>query len=393
MQRTPREISPNAASTIDFVRWFSALLVLLYHVRLNLVVPYSAVPENSRTLFVKALYAIAGCGDLAVVCFFVVSGFLVGGAVVSDVAAGRFSARDYFINRFARIYTVLIPALAVGFFLDLIRIGQFGLSDGAGGETTNSYSSGTIVGNIVSLQAILVPTLGSNLPLWSLAFEVFYYIAFPALAVAAFMALRGRSKFPVILCVASLWLFGKITSGVVPMFAIWGLGVFARLMPAPIVRSQSLSWALTVLAFVVYPSVSLLSGMLAKGLVGLSVANLLLTAYYADSWFIVSRRALNSELAAFSYSLYLVHAPALHFVLSFAFDRRNPHLDRLPTDGGLLLIGVWLTLALVGHAFIFSLATEAKTATVKARLKSLLSVKKDGHGRASLRSWFCDLRD
>jgi peptidoglycan/LPS O-acetylase OafA/YrhL len=39
-----------------------------------------------------------------------------------------------------------------------------------------------LLGNLVFLQAILVPTWGSNGPLWSLAFEFWFYIWFPTLA-------------------------------------------------------------------------------------------------------------------------------------------------------------------------------------------------------------------
>ena len=54
----------------------------------------------------------------AVVVFFVLSGFLVGGAVIERARAGKAYLRTYLIDRTSRIYVVLLPTLALCAILD-----------------------------------------------------------------------------------------------------------------------------------------------------------------------------------------------------------------------------------------------------------------------------------
>jgi peptidoglycan/LPS O-acetylase OafA/YrhL len=52
----------------------------------------------------------------------VISGFLVGGRTILNLHDKGFGIIDYLVHRFSRIYTVLIPALIVGFILDRLGI-------------------------------------------------------------------------------------------------------------------------------------------------------------------------------------------------------------------------------------------------------------------------------
>jgi peptidoglycan/LPS O-acetylase OafA/YrhL len=66
---------------------------------------------------------------MAVIVFFVISGFLIGGRAILNVESKRFGVIDYSVQRFSRIYTVLIPALIVGYMLDWSGIAFFNASE------------------------------------------------------------------------------------------------------------------------------------------------------------------------------------------------------------------------------------------------------------------------
>ena len=71
------------SNTLNFLRWLSALMVVIGHLRSFLFVEYNLV-EN-KTVFIKLFYFITGFGHQAVIVFFVISGYLVGGGSVEKV--------------------------------------------------------------------------------------------------------------------------------------------------------------------------------------------------------------------------------------------------------------------------------------------------------------------
>jgi peptidoglycan/LPS O-acetylase OafA/YrhL len=66
---------------------------------------------DQPSLLTMAFYLLTGLQHEAVVMFFVFSGFLVGGGALSAFQSGRFSFRNYVINRACRISVVFLPAL------------------------------------------------------------------------------------------------------------------------------------------------------------------------------------------------------------------------------------------------------------------------------------------
>ena len=96
---------------LDLARGFSALLVCAGHLRNVALVDYGELPDPG--LFVKFLYLLTGLGHQAVMVFFVLSGFLVGGSVLK--AGSKFSVPTYAISRLTRLWIVLLPALILTF--------------------------------------------------------------------------------------------------------------------------------------------------------------------------------------------------------------------------------------------------------------------------------------
>ena len=79
----------------DFLRGFAAFLVVISHLRNFLFVDFSEVVNPS--LFDQAFYFVTGLGHQAVMVFFVLSGFFVGGSVWNKIQAKKFKIFDYLI--------------------------------------------------------------------------------------------------------------------------------------------------------------------------------------------------------------------------------------------------------------------------------------------------------
>ncbi len=166
--------------------------------------------------------------------FFVLSGFLISSAVIRDHQNQRWTWAKYSTDRLTRLYVVLIPGLLLTLVWDLSGLHLFGTNPiytGNGADWINDYfdvnsrlSSTALLGNASFLQTILVQPLGSNDPLWSLAFEFWYYVLFPCLYIASFQSskLRTRAGF-LLVAIATLLFVGE---GILIYFPIWLFGTF-----------------------------------------------------------------------------------------------------------------------------------------------------------------------
>ena len=70
------KLSPYASNWLNFLRWFSALLVVAGHLRSIIFVKWQDVAH--KTIWAEILYFFTRFGHEAVVVFFVISGLLVG---------------------------------------------------------------------------------------------------------------------------------------------------------------------------------------------------------------------------------------------------------------------------------------------------------------------------
>lgn len=188
MSRVPNS-DPAVIPWLDLMRFVAAFLVVLAHARTLVFVRYSELDPDSQGLLTALGFAITRFGNEAVVLFFVLSGYLVGGRLWQRCREGTFDARLYAIDRTSRI---MLPLLAVLVCTLLLR--RWIESD---------WFLEEFFANAFSLQGITLPELGYNHPLWSLPYEVWCYI----MALGAGMLWTGRYAFGGVLVVASLVLF------------------------------------------------------------------------------------------------------------------------------------------------------------------------------------------
>ena len=209
---------------LDLLRGMAAWLVLGGHLRGLVFQSYAELAAEQTGPLVKAFYFATGLGAHAVLAFFALSGFLVGGKALGDLLSGRFTWTGYMLRRLTRLWLVIVPLLVVTFVLD--RTG-LALTGGAGydGRFYDVFNSGpkplhgidhgmaTLLGNVAFLHTIVVPVFGSNGPMWSLTNEFWYYVVFPLAAwvglarVSLAARISGAALLGCLLLVLPIWLW------------------------------------------------------------------------------------------------------------------------------------------------------------------------------------------
>lgn len=214
---------------MDFIRGISALLVCASHLRAVMFIDGSQLEHTS--ILEKLFYFSTSLGHSAVMIFFVLSGFFVGGAVLKK--GEQFNFRQYLVARLSRLWTPLIPALLFTLLIDqAIRVVDPSILLGAhngvinSGPTSLSYSASalTFIANTAFVQTIFSPVYGTNGPLWSLAYEFWYYLLFPILVIILGLVPASKPKrvmLALLFLALSMFALQKLMFG----FLIWLLGV------------------------------------------------------------------------------------------------------------------------------------------------------------------------
>jgi peptidoglycan/LPS O-acetylase OafA/YrhL len=373
--------APNKA--INAIRFLAALAVLLGHIRVTMFADYSEVEHDGVTALA---YALTSLGPQAVLVFFALSGFWVGGAVIARTQRHDFTARDYAISRLSRLWLVLVPALLVTVVVDLVGSRVFATSavyaapsTYAGLEPQPSHSVGTLLGNLFFVQDIHTLTFGTNHPLWSLSAEFWYYALFPALLIATGRAASGRVRTAAIAVAAAACIVAGLD--VLALFPAWLLGALAAwLSPAAhrfagrrhavVARVRLGAAGATLLAMMV----ARLAGppLLVQALViGVPTSVLLWTLttdLHPTGWRLRGLRGL-SRLAESSYSLYAIHMPLVVLLAAWLTPQRGDRWTLLgPAFGALLLVAA----AFVALAAVFASFTEGRTDRVRRWARRVL---------------------
>ncbi|MDR7079140.1 peptidoglycan/LPS O-acetylase OafA/YrhL [Neobacillus niacini] len=360
----------NVSIFLDLVRGISAILVVMEHLSSRLFVGYGNL-ENPN-LLVKFLYLLNFLGNPAVIIFFVLSGLFISRSVLIAVFENIWSWKSYLINRFSRLFIVLIPALILTFILDSFASNFLGYE-----SYDNSFSNlKEFIGNLLFLQGVFVGFYGSNAPLWSLSYEFWYYMLFPLL-IGLFINKTKINKF--IYFLFSCIIISTIGIQINSYFVIWLIGPFILLLPRIKLLIQRffpvLSLILVLVAMTIHPLVmtgrlfsdkeykDLMSLFGVNLFVGLAFGLLVYTLLHSIPARIreVDLRWLGkiSKLfAGFSFSLYLIHYPIINTVYYWyaknGFSGLQPNLISI-------LAEILIVILICFIAFLFSRITETQT--------------------------------
>ncbi|HET7839981.1 MAG TPA: acyltransferase [Terriglobia bacterium] len=369
------------------MRGMAAWAVMWGHVRGNFFVDFQNLQHPN--LFLKVLYFVTGFGHQAVMVFFVLSGFLISSSVFNGLATGSWSWRDYSINRLSRLYAVLIPGLLLGFIWDKSGSTLFASTGlythplhGFGALIAQKQlTAGAFAGNVFFMQTILCPVFGSNGPLWSLANEFWYYVLFPVGLLALVGWGRGALRHATPLTIAAIVLAVFLGWTILIGFLIWMAGCIL-LVAYSKVREFPKRW---VGPYILVTSIILVSCLVAARLgkskmlgadlpVGLAFALFLFGVLQID-FSLRSHTYANVArfFAGFSYSLYVLHFPAVLFLRAWL----APYQWRPDFRHFAFLIAIGL--GVLVFAWSVSLLTENKTSALRRWMKVVIP---SGLGRA-----------
>lgn len=381
-QRAKQGSFPLYSLHLDLIRGLAALLVLVGHLRVVLT-GHSGTASGFQTPgFLKHPENTTGLGHAAVVVFFVLSGYLVGGAAVRDLKKRRFSWLSYALKRIVRLWTVLIPTLLLGAFFDLLSRHYFPSS-----QVVSSGQFGPLVFQghdflqfarysafLQSIERLHIPRFGSNAALWSLSNEFFYYLLFPLIAILCIGRQFTKSQRILVGIVAAflLWFLGPLITN---YFPLWLCGVAVYMLPSRIpARLQNLANVVLAIQFctVLYIMRSdSLDPFLADIWIAISFTALLyglLHQVQSTSSVVYARLAHIMSLP--SYSLYANHIPPSILIAAI-----------LETTGHRLFIHTGVTFALVflavlGYNGLFYFAFERNTDRIRSFVQARFAPRK-----------------
>lgn len=379
---------PTLVSFVDMARWLAALTVMVGHLRNPMFIGWGELPAADRTWWVKLWFFATGYHAEAVLVFFVLSGYLVGGLSAARGAQGKWHPGGYAIDRISRLFIAFLPALLLTVVLDYAGAHYFGgtgLYDGTHPMVVQKMH-GTIlqdrltwpifIGNAAMLQYYFVPELGSNDPLWTLSTEFWFYVLF-GLMLTAWLARRPAVRWGC--AVVALAASALLGSEFVLYLGMWLIGFLASQLPRPplshplIATGAMLAWL---------AAIRLQDAYLDAHLGYKFVAHYVLAALFG--WIILSMRdrripwltraaPFNKAMADFSYSVYLIHFPVIWFALAFLGTVSGVSGFRTafrPTDPVGVATYVGLIFSCLAAAWLFARATEAHTATLRQALRA-----------------------
>lgn len=203
------------------LRFFAALLVVAAH-----------ISQQGYTGLGHGL--LESLGRLGVIVFFVLSGYVI--AYVSDVMHLDF--KDFMIARFARLHSVLVPALAITLIADAIGSTLVPEIYAAFPSPRDPRAVATAPAFVLFLnQSVGHGGLRwlSNSPLWSIAYEFWYYVLYGAVVY-----LRGAARW-LTLAAASVTCGTKILL----LWPLWlaGVALYRKRSCIEAIPAKAVVWA------------------------------------------------------------------------------------------------------------------------------------------------------
>lgn len=349
---------------LDLFRFLAAFEVLAVHARGFLFVEYSALADESKNVLVSAFYALTRMGYEAVIIFFVLSGYLVGGKSIERLGNGTFRNKDYIIDRMVRIMVPLIPALLLTIICNVLM------------SKTINYTE--LIGNLFSLQGILVSPFSGNAPLWSLPYEFWFYILI--FFIAGMLLSKVKEWFWFIGIIGVFAIFSVLNSAYLFCWIIGAIGYLYKANKKSNYLFLGSFVSLLLCLFLIQISIASKSIKfeIINMIPSLNILYILLSTAFAifiqqsvlrfpKGGLLIKVNNIGSFLAGFSYTLYLTHYPILGLLKTFGFNRYD-HVNF-----GSLIIYMSCLIGCLLIAYLIYLPFENRTDYYKKFIKEKLS--------------------
>jgi peptidoglycan/LPS O-acetylase OafA/YrhL len=398
LKLTRKALSQESSVFLNLVRLVACELVVIGH----FITSYQ--PGVLTSFFFGGML-----GGIGVFLFFCISGFLISYSLLQKLDNTAYRFRNFFVDRFSRIYSGLLPAmlfttiLVAGIYVtnkiyfDYLcsiesapSILNFGMTLGMVERFPIGFFSSVF--SVIRLPFPLpsVAPFGFMATLWTLVVEWWIYMFFGWIIIGS-RGLSGKRQrsisykvlFLVVAALLSLilvGLFGEFSSFII----VWFVGALMMLaFSSSTVRSKLSGYvAARVLAVLfcislasvgyeayvtfafTHESFGLVFGLLISACVFLGILLLNGKSIQWISHLILRKRvvAYSSVLAGFSYTLFLIHYPIILFL-----NGLNASTNRI-----LMFVPVVLLINVV--AYCFANFTEKKHKELSVRIKRLLHI-------------------
>ncbi len=358
--------APINTSILNGIRGLAALYVLIGHARWLLWEGYREGyllhPQsyNQASKILVSLLAFFGKGHVAVILFFVLSGFVIHYSIIKR-EKNKLDILDYFKRRFLRIYPPLLFCMLLTLVLDLTGKYIYGYSiyfqstpvPLINENIISNLNWITAIGNLLMVQGIYTHVWGTNGPLWSLMYEWWFYMLYPCIF---YLYKKNRylsySVVWLLFIIASNGLFdNKLASAVFNYLLCWSLGA---LLADVLLERISLHW------FIV-PLVICLIELCIKGDSPVIIDTLTGFVFTALLFALLKFKALFSLhrvfdwfnlLGDYSYTLYVIHLPILVMINGIVLNLTG---NKMPQNFYIMFISIAFVLAV---AYLIHFFTE-----------------------------------
>lgn len=319
MNAAPDKLSPYFSLQLESLRGISAIVVLFTHCFQAFIAPFDLTLYS----WVRLL------GQAAVMIFFVLSGYLIGHSIQRNTQQyGQFNLRQYTRQRYRRILPPFLFAMALTVILYLLapflfasQSHAFPNSFGMMIRTHYLLEAGDFIGSLLFLNGFITPTVSANAPLWSLSYEVWFYV------LAGFLPFLKDSEMAKIGFFMGLAVLSFLNIQFLIYFLVW-LSAFAcsfqQIQLRLLTRLAQLKLSLFCLALLIACVDAYQFHMIdqAKIYRGAYFVPFNLCIGLAFSCWLVQLQHQRSHYhpvwitsANFSYTLYVTHFPLLLFIL------------------------------------------------------------------------------
>ncbi len=349
---------------LDLFRGLASLIVVTTHCRTMLFVEYGLLPPEDKTTQNLIFFSVTRVAHEAVLLFFVLSGFLVGGKVIQRLRAGTFDLKSYTLDRTVRIMLPLLSAFIIILISNTVTGQQFSVID--------------YLGNLLSLQGILVPWVSG--PLWSLAYEVWFYVLMGAVAWLLTTSKETNKYAAFAIVFVNLVIFSYYLKP--ELLFVWVLGAvscfYAKKNNVLLFASVCL-FTVSMVAFQLWGKASrtleksdLNIEIVAELCLALSMCVIVQQVIYRvpKNKLTILINKMGTKLADFSYTLYLTHLPIVYLLIHFGFPKSKT-IDAVSISYYIAAIVI-----VIICAYLIYLVFEKRTKYVKDVLRSKMSSRK-----------------
>lgn len=318
-------LTSNRLHIIDSFRGVAALVVFFHHVYTKFYSLFTTKYSWASTVF----NYISSLNVSAVLFFFFISGFSIALSVNGELISSNKEINVYLFKRFKRIIPLYILALVLTALCGMITK-HFWIN--------SSYNIESFIGNIFFLQNSkgysgnwFLP-YGNNGPLWSLSFEMWYYLFLPILLLLLKSIFKNKLSTIELIhlglfvswgaSIFSTWLNKQVYLpwvAYLTLFILWYLGFWiGMLYKKNALTIKHLFFLLIITSTHIFLSETIESATLGKLKTGSIIATIFLLFYFLHNYFApafsIFQRVLNflfNKIGMYSYALYLIHFPIL----------------------------------------------------------------------------------